>query len=107
MFSSLLASSTGLRSPLPWKPRSGFISFIISRAPRLLVRKMRLCSKLTVVLSPSVSVARSRMPSSSVESAGAAFSISSNSTIETGHSGEIACDSFSCVSTGCVSRCPR
>src|SRR5690349_13526920 len=51
---SLLVRSLAGRSlpPADWKPKSGLISFIISRAPRLLVRKTRLFSKLTVELSP-------------------------------------------------------
>ncbi len=46
------------------KPKSGLLAFCIALAPRLLVRKMRQFSKLTVVLSPSRSVALSRIPSS-------------------------------------------
>ncbi len=49
-------------------------------APRLLVMKIIAREKSTLRLSPSVSVALSRMPSNRFHSASDAFSISSNST---------------------------
>ena len=66
-------------------PNSGRSSRLMSRAPRLLVRKMMVFSKFTSVLSPSRSVALSKTPSSSRTSDCAAFSISSKSTIERSH----------------------
>ena len=61
-------------------PSFGRISEFISAAPRLLVMKMMAREKSTRRLSPSVSVALSRIPSSRFHSASLAFSISSNST---------------------------
>ena len=52
---------------------------LISAAPRLLVMKIMARPKSTLRLSPSVSVALSRMPSSRFHSASLAFSISSKS----------------------------
>ncbi len=53
---------------------------VISVAPRLLVMKMSVFEKSTRRLSPRVSVALSRMPSSKFHRASLAFSISSNKT---------------------------
>ncbi len=52
MSCSLLVRSVRSAVFTDWKPKSGLISRIISRAPRLLVRNTRLFSKLTVELSP-------------------------------------------------------
>jgi hypothetical protein len=54
----------------------------ISEAPRLLVMMMMQLERSTRRLSPSVSVALSRMPSSNCQSESLAFSISSKSRIE-------------------------
>ncbi len=86
---------------------SGCTSLAISRAPRLLVRKMNERSKFTTVLSPRLSEPLSRMPSSSTVSEGAAFSTSSNSTRDRSQPDDVTADSRSCVSIGLVSRCPR
>jgi len=58
-------------------------------------------------LSPSVSVALSRIPSSSCQSESDAFSISSNRRIDSFSFSVCHWFSASCVSSGCVSRCPR
>ena len=107
MRSSLPSRFAFGRGMLPSKPNSGRSSWLMSRAPRLLVRKIMLFSKFTSVLSPSRSVPLSRTPSSSRTSVGAAFSISSNSTIDRSHDSLAAALSFCCVSKGCVSRCPK
>jgi hypothetical protein len=73
----------------------------------LLVRKIMLRSKFTVVLSPSRSTALSRMPNSRRVSDGAAFSISSNSTSDRLDFSLVTEVSLACVSMGGVSRCPR
>ncbi len=59
------AISVGVRLSATVKPMSGCTSRDISRAPRLLVRKINVRSKLTAVLSPRLSVPLSRMPRSS------------------------------------------
>jgi hypothetical protein len=104
MLSSRVAISAPVRRSPAWKPMSGRTSLSISRAPRLLVRKMSVFSKLTTVLSPSRSVPRSRTPSSSAVSAGAAFSISSKRTTARSHCGLITLRSRCWVSSGFVSR---
>ena len=65
------------------------------------------CERSTRRLSPSVSVALSRMPSSNCQSESEAFSISSNSRIESFSFSVCHWFSASCVSRGWVSRCPR
>ena len=55
------------------------INSVISPPPRFDVRKIIVCDRSTRRLSPSVSVALSRIPSSNCHSASDAFSISSNS----------------------------
>ena len=107
MFWSLPVRSVRSGVLTDWKPKSGLISRIISRAPRLLVRNTRLFSKLTVELSPSRSRPLSSTPSNSRVMEGAAFSISSNSTSERLHFSLVTAFSFCCVSMGCVSRWPR
>ena len=84
---SILPSSSMLRSLVAsylactaLKPSLGLMRADISAAPRLLVMKIMAREKSTRRLSPSVSVALSRMPSSRFHSASLAFSISSNST---------------------------
>ena len=88
-------------------PNSGCSSRLMARPPRLLVRKIMVFSKFTLVLSPSRSTALSKTPSSNRTTEGAAFSISSNSTMERSHDSLLAPFNFCCVSSGCVSRCPR
>jgi hypothetical protein len=83
---------------------SGCSSRIMSRAPRLLVMKIKLFSKLIVEPSPSRSDALSRTPSSSVDSDGAAFSISSNRMRDSFERSLVACCSFCCVRIGWLSR---
>ena len=80
------------------------ISRNISREPRLLVRKTRLFSKLTEVLSPSRRIPLSSTPSSRRVREGAAFSISSNKTNDRSHFSLVTALSFCCVSMGWVSR---
>ena len=65
------------------------------------------CDRSTRRLSPSVNVALSRIPSSSCHSESDAFSISSNSRIESFSFSVNHWFNASCVSSGCVSRCPR
>ena len=106
MVSSLPAIWADVRTSGVVNPISGRTSLNISRAPRLLVRKIRVFSKLTIVLSPSRIVALSRIPSNSALSAGAAFSISSNRTRARSHAGLITPSRRSCVSSGFDSRWP-
>ncbi len=61
------------------KPRPPVISSVISPPPRFEVRKIIVAERSTRRLSPSVSVALSKIPSSNCHSAPEAFSISSNS----------------------------
>ena len=68
---------------------------------------MMTCDKSTRRLSPSVSVALSRMPNSNCHSESDAFSISSNSRIDSFSFSLNHWFSASCVSSGWVSRCPR
>src|ERR1700747_2411484 len=68
------ALSFGWMNPMPPCIRSA-----ISLLPRLEVRKITVCDKSTLRLSPKVNVALSSIPSSSCHSASLAFSISSNS----------------------------
>ena len=63
--------------------------------------------EFTTLLSPRRSVALSSTPNSRRFKAGAAFSISSNSTIERLLRSLVTAASFGCVRMGCVSRCPR
>ena len=62
------------------KPIPPEASRVISLAPRFDVIKTIVREKSTLRLSPSVSVALSRIPSNNCHSASLAFSISSNST---------------------------
>ena len=75
-FTSSLSSvlSVGCTNPIP-----PVINSVISPPPRFDVRKIIVCDRSTRRLSPSVSVALSRIPSSNCHSASDAFSISSNS----------------------------
>src|SRR5579885_687495 len=61
-------------------PNPGVMESSISRAPRLLVMKIKVRSKFTVVLSPKRRTALSKTPSSSRARLEAAFSTSSNRT---------------------------
>src|SRR3989442_11321625 len=76
--STLLSSlssplSAGCTNPMP-----PVISSVISPPPRFEVRKIIVADRSTRRLSPSVSVALSKIPSSNCHSASEAFSISSN-----------------------------
>ena len=64
------------------KPNPPSTRLLISLAPRFEVMMMMHCERSTRRLSPSVRVALSRMPSSNCQSESEAFSISSNSRIE-------------------------
>ena len=80
---SFSSSGTQLRSRRPSQRRNPSFGVMIGSspcAPRLLVMKIMAREKSTLRLSPSVSVALSRMPSSRFHRASLAFSISSNST---------------------------
>ena len=89
MLSSRPAICAGVRWSVDLNPMSGATSLDISRAPRLLVRKISVRSKFTTVLSPRLSVPLSRMPSSSSVSDGAAFSTSSNRTSDRSQPDEV------------------
>ena len=100
------AGSAGV-SRLAAKPIRSVSSRDISLAPRLEVRKMRDRSKLTVELSPSLSVALSSTPSRRRPSERAAFSTSSKRTMETAERSLWTALSFCWLIMGCVSRWPR
>ena len=89
------------------KPRPPSTRPFISAAPRLEVMMMMQLERSTRRLSPSVSVALSRIPSSSCHRESEAFSISSKSRIESFSFSVCHWLSASCVSRGCVSRWPR
>ncbi len=89
------------------KPMVPLINSFISLAPRFEVITIRHCERSTRRLSPRVSVALSRMPSSNCQSASEAFSISSNNRIESFNFSVCHWFSASWVSSGWVSRCPR
>ena len=79
IFSSSFESTSVTRVANPIPPST---SPVISPAPKFDVMMMMHCDRSTRRLSPKVSVALSRMPSSSCQSESLAFSISSNSRIE-------------------------
>src|SRR2546425_793324 len=70
----VVALSLGWTNPIP-----PCINSVISPPPRFDVRKITVCDKSTLRLSPNVSVALSSIPSNSCHNASLAFSISSNS----------------------------
>ena len=82
IFPVILSSKTPVEafsraSDVP-KPSFGAMIELISEAPRLDVMKIIAREKSTLRLSPSVSVALSRIPNKRFQSASEAFSISSN-----------------------------
>src|SRR5207245_11205314 len=76
--STLLSSLSSPLSAGCTNPRPPVISSVISPPPRFEVRKIIVADRSTRRLSPSVSVALSKIPSSNCHSASEAFSISSN-----------------------------
>ena len=81
---STFSSSRGLESAgtVGANPIPPVISSVMSLPPRFDVRKIIVCDKSTRRLSPSVSVALSKIPKSNCHNASDAFSISSNSKNE-------------------------
>ncbi len=102
-FSETAARHGGAPAPAA-NPSFGWSIALISAAPRLPVMKMRAWEKSTRLLSPSVRVALSRMPSSRFHSASLAFSISSNSTKLSFRAGVWYWSSTSWLSSAWVSR---
>ncbi len=114
----LRAASIAVRSTFSSSPVSGLsvgctnpippcISSVISPPPRLDVRKITVCDKSTLRLSPKVRVALSSIPSRSCHKASDAFSISSNSKKLSFNFSVWLFANSSCVINGCVSRWPR
>src|ERR1700751_5738317 len=89
-------------NPIPPSIRSA-----IWLPPKFEVRKMTVCDKSTLRLSPSVSVALSSIPNSSCHSVSLAFSISSNRRKLSFSPSRWLSANASWVMSGCVSRCPR
>src|SRR5580700_2175426 len=106
---STFSSSRGFESAgtVGANPIPPVISSVISPPPRFDVMKIIVCDRSTRRLSPSVSVALSKIPSSNFHNASDAFSISSNSRIESFNFSVNHWFRASCVINGCVSRCPK
>src|SRR6266568_3361177 len=83
------------------------INSVIAPPPRFDVRKITVCDKSTLRLSPNVSVALSNIPNSNCHSESLAFSISSNKRNDSFSLSVCEAANASCVISGCVSRCPR
>ena len=105
IFLSSLSSTTVTPPPKPSPPPS--VRAIISPPPRFEVSTITHWLRSTLRLSPSVSVALSRMPSRSCQRASDAFSISSKSRMESLSLSVCHWFRASCVRRGWVSRWPR